>query len=162
MEIRFAESLHSSDRFSKIYGNWGASYEVEASTQLPYCIDGWCNFDWFSKHGRSEGLDNPTRVQIATVSLGVRFPYQFCERFTGYLGIGPTISRIWIKNNSECSRGKTSKLLIGGVLKSGVIYSLCGNIFCDFFADYIYQPVHFETQVDIGGLKLGAGVGIEF
>ena len=162
IEIRSAAFFHSSKRFKEIYGNVGASYQLEASTKLYNCLDGWANFDWFSKHGKSKGFNDPTRVSIANISCGVKFPYQFSEQFTAYIGIGPSLSKIWLKNEPQCGHESTSKLAIGGVLKAGVYYFINRQIFIDVFVDYLYQPVHFETHVDIGGIKTGIGVGTKF
>lgn len=162
VEFRSAAFFHSSERFREIYGNVSASYEVEASANLCDCIDGWVNFDWFSKHGKSKGFKDPTRVNIANTSLGIKYPFCLCEQLMGYVGIGPSISNIWLKNHSHCCRDKTSKVVVGGVLKTGVYYFLNSCIFLDAFVDYLYQPVHFDTHVDIGGLKTGIGIGIRF
>ena len=36
------------------------------------------------------------------------------------------------------------------------------NLLLDVFVDYLYQPVHFSTRIDIGGFKIGAGIGYKF
>lgn len=162
LEIRSAVFFHSSHRFREIYGNVGGSYQLEASTKFNDCFETWVNFDWFSKHGKSEGFEDSTRVRIANISLGIKFPYQICEQFTAYFGIGPSLSRIWLKNDGQCSHERVSKLAIGGVLKTGVYYFINKCIFIDVFVDYLYQPVHFETHIDIGGFKTGVGVGVKF
>lgn len=162
VEIRSAAFFHSSKRFREIYGNVGACYEFEISTKLHSCCDAWTNFDWFSKHGKSDGFSDPTRVSIANISLGLKFPYQFSEQFTAYIGIGPSLSRIMLKNKYQSGTENTSKLAVGGVLKTGINYSIYKNVFVDLFFDYLYQPVNFETNVDIGGIKTGIGVGVKF
>lgn len=162
VEVRSAAFFHSSERFKEIYGNVGASYQLEASTKLYDCFEGWANFDWFSKHGKSDRLNDPTNVSIANISLGMKFPYQFCEKFTAYIGIGPSLSRIWLKNKSHCRHETVSKWAIGGVLKTGIYYFISKRIFIDVFVDYLYQPVHFETHVDMGGFKTGVGLGVKF
>lgn len=94
LEIRSAAFFHSSERFRDIYGNVGGNYQLEVSTKLYDYVDGWGNLDWFSKHGKSDGLKDPTRVRIGNISLGIKFPYRLCEQFTAYIGAGPTLSRI--------------------------------------------------------------------
>lgn len=160
VELRAAAFFPSSDRFRDIYGKVIGDIQIEASTQWPGCLESWVNLDFLSKHGKSIGGEDPTKVNIANVSFGINMPYQFCE-YTFYIGIGPSFSRIWLKNQS-CSEEKVSKLAYGGVLKSGVCYFLTECIFLDVFVDYLYQPVHFETKVDIGGFKIGAGLGVAF
>ena len=162
VEIRSAAFFHSSERFREIYGNSGTSYQLEASTKLYDYLDGWTNLDWFSKHGKSDGFNDPTRVSIVNISLGIKIPYQFSEQFTAYIGIGPSFSTIWLKNESQCGPETVSKLAVGGILKSGIYYFIYRSVFIDVFADYLYQPVNFETHVDIGGFKVGAGIGIKF
>lgn len=162
LEIRSAAFFHSSERFRDIYGNVGGNYQIEASTKLYDYVDGWANIDWFSKHGKSDGFNDPTRVSIANISLGIKFPYRLSEQFTAYIGVGPSLSRIWLKNKSQCGHETVSKWAIGGVLKTGVYYFISKGVFIDVFIDYLYQPVHFETHVDIGGVKAGLGVGVKF
>jgi hypothetical protein len=162
VELRSAAFFHSSKRFRHIYGNVSGSYQLEASSKLHDCFEIWENFDWFSKHGRSIGFKDPTRVSIANISFGIKCPYQFCEQFTAYIGIGPSISRIWLKNKSRGFHERISKLVIGGILKTGIYYFINPYVYVDVFVDYLYQPVHFETHVDIGGFKTGMGIGIKF
>lgn len=162
LEIRSAAFLHSSKLFREIYGNTEVSYQLEASTKLYDYVDEWVNFDWFSKHGKSDGLNDPTRVSIASLSLGIKVPYQFRERLITYIGIGLSLSRIWLKNKGECNHETVSKLAIGGILKTGIYYFISPRVFIDVFVDYLYQPVHFEKHVDIGGFKTGIGLGVKF
>lgn len=162
VEFRSAAFFHSSERFREIYGNSGTNYQLEASTKLYDYLDGWTNLDWFSKQGKSDGFNNPTRVNIVNISIGIKFPYQFSEQFTAYIGIGPSFARIWLKNKSRCSRETVSKFATGGILKIGIYYFITTNVFIDLFADYLYQPVNFKTRVDCGGFKTGAGLGIKF
>lgn len=162
LEIRSAAFFHSSERFRHIYGNVGGDYQLEGSNKLYNDVDGWANIGWFSKYGHSEGLSDPTRVNIVNISCGVKFPYRFSDKFTGYVGIGPSLARIWLKNKSHCGHGNASKWAIGAVLKTGVNFLITERVFIDVFIDYLYQPVHFKTDVDIGGIKTGLGLGVKF
>lgn len=174
VEVRADAFIHSSHLFRKIYGDVGASYGIEASTSVYDCWEGWVNFDWFNKHGKSHvektgaGSDldvckgNSTRVDIANISFGVRYPFDLCSCFTPYVGIGPSFSWIGLKNKSFCSHDKESKWAFGGIAKFGVYYYFCDCMFLDVFVDYLYQPVHFHRNVDIGGFKTGAGIGFRF
>ncbi len=161
-EIRSAAFFPSSHRFREIYGNVCLSLQLEASAKLYDCADGWANLDWVSKNGKSDGFNDSTKVSIANFSFGIKFPYQLCEQFTAYIGIGPSLSRIWLKNKSQCGHETVSKWAIGGVLKTGIYYYINNCVFIDVFLDYLYQPVPFETHVNIGGFKTGLGLGVRF
>lgn len=162
VEIRSTAFFHSSERFREIYGKVGVSYQLEASTKLYDYLDGWVNLDRFSRDGKSEGFNNPTKVRITNISLGVKLPYQFGEKVIAYIGLGPSLSKIWLKNESQCCHENASKWALGGVLKTGVYYFISERVYIDLFVDYLYQPVHFETHVNIGGFKTGAGAGFKF
>lgn len=162
LELRSAAFFHSSNRFRSIYGNIGGSYQLEASARLCDRLYGWGNLDWSPKHGKSDGFNDPTRINIGNISVGIKFPYRFCEKFTAYIGVGPSLAKLWLKNKSQFGHETVSKWAVGGVLKSGVTYFINRRIFIDLFLDYLYQPVHFETHVDIGGIKTGLGLGYRF
>lgn len=160
LEFRSAAFFHSSKLFREVYGNVGVCYELEASTGLCECLEGWINFDWFSKHNEIGRC--ASRASIANISFGIYFPYRFCDRLIAYIGVGPSFSEIWLKNSAPCCVERVSKLAFGGILKSGIYYFINRCFFIDLFVDYLYQPVHFETSVNIGGFKTGAGIGIQF
>lgn len=163
LEFRTAAFLPTSNLFKKIYSDCGVSYQLEASTHDMYrYVDLWSNFDWFSKKGKTDGFSDPTRVNIGTFSLGIKFPYHLSKNLKPYVGIGASFAGIWLKNNTPCTDENVSKVSVGGILKSGIYYYFLKNVFIDAFVDYSYQPVHFDNNIDIGGVKAGLGLGVQF
>lgn len=171
LELRAAAFFPSSHLFKEIYGNVGTNYQIEANTRFnDYHIPSYCleciiipetfvNFDWYTKKGRSVGFKDPTRISIADVSLGGKLSFDLCHSFSPYAGIGVSLSRIRLKNKSHCTHEEVSKLAWGGLVKSGIKYEINCDLFLDLFVDYLYQPVHFHKTEDIGGFKIGFGVG---
>lgn len=159
--VRAAAFFPASKRFRHIYGDVNVDYQIEVCSELIPCLDAWVNFDWFSKHGKSQGAGNSTEITIANTSVGIRFTHHFCGGFA-YLGIGDNFSGVWIKNKSSCSHKKFSKSAMGGVLKAGLDYYFNGCAFLGIFVDYLYQPIHFQTHVNIGGFKTGVELGVKF
>ncbi len=167
LEIRAAGFYPSSSRFKDIYDEVGMSYQIEGSIKLHQFVYGWFNFDRYSKKGQTLEFGNPTKVTIDNISFGVKLPYRLTEQFSPYIGIGPTFSRIRLKNKSPCPNlggddEYAKKWATGGILKTGVYCYLRSDLFIDIFMDYVYLPVHFEDTVDAGGLKVGIGVGAKF
>lgn len=159
IELRSAAFFPSAKRLREIYCDVGTSYQIETSFRYG-CWNIWENLDWFSKHGKPVGCHGSTRANIINLSIGIKYPYSFCECFTAYVGIGPSLSRIWIKNRTQCFHEKISKVAIGGVLKTGLYYCIAENLFLDLFVDYLYLPIHFNTWVNVGGVKTGIGIGL--
>lgn len=163
-EVRTALFYPTSNRFREIYDP-SACYEVEASTTLNSYSSGWANFDWYSRHGKTEQYNLSTKIQMNTISFGIKFPYQLTSVATPYLGIGPTFSKIHLENKSVCPNEgteKTTKWAYGVVLKSGVNFLMSEYIFGDLFVDYSYQPAQFQKNTDTGGIKAGIGFGFIF
>ena len=169
IEIRGAAFFPASHRFREVYENIGGNYQVELSTSTCICqreFNLWANFDWYSKKNKKHDCcDYYTRVEIPTISGGLKYYFPctcFCSNFDFYLGLGVTYSRIHLKSESCCVKEKKCKDSIGGVIKSGINYYFCRNFFLDVFVDYVYQPVSFHKHVDVGGLKVGGGLGYSF
>ncbi len=160
VEIRSAGFFPTSGKFQKIYGKVSACYEFQATLESEN-FEGWVNVDWLTKKGRSIGLCDPTCVSIANTSFGINYLLHCTQRVTPYLGIGPSISYIWLHNNSCCSE-RVSQLAYGVAVKSGFNFCVCKGLFLDLFVDYVYQPVNFQTKSNIGGFKLGLGLGYKF
>lgn len=165
VEVRGAAFYHSSKLFREIYGNVGTDYQVQFATRY-FCFELWSNIDWFSKHGKSVGFEDPTRVNIANCSLGLSYLYSLNCQTKLYLGAGPCFARIWLKNKlADHSHEIVSKTTFGGLFKAGLYYNITDCFFIDIFVDYVYQPVHFHKNhkhIDIGGVKPGIGIGINF
>lgn len=165
--LRSSAFFHNSERFRHLFGNVGPCFEVEASTPLPICpltgspYDLWTNFDWFSKE-KKQSNSRHIRASIANASVGVNGVYSGCENYDFYLGIGASVSRIFVNKSTRYGPEKISKLAVGGVIKSGFRSYFYERYFADFFVDYVFQSAKYEQQIDIGGLKTGMGLGIIF
>lgn len=157
VELRSALFIPSSERFRAIYGNFGRCQELQISNQ-----NVWINFDWFSKNGKSIGLGDPTHIRIANVSLGWKFSRPLSKELITYFGLGESLGAIRLKNQSQCDNEDLTKAAFGIVAKSGIYFFFNRSLFMDAFVDYLFQPVRFETRVNVGGLKIGIGLGVRF
>ena len=161
IEIRSDAFFPSSHLFRKLYGNVGGNYQVEGTAKIKDCLDAWANFDCFWKHGKGN-RSGKTHARISNVGLGVKLLCPVFECFDVYIGLGATLAKMTLKNESRCVKARKSKLVVGGVLKSGIYIFVSRQVFIDLFADYVYQPIHYEKHANIGGFKTGAGIGIRF
>lgn len=179
IEVRVGAFFPTSKRFRDCYKDVGATYEIEYSFSCdPCCYAWWGNLGYFhdkafvSTNDCSSVLGvcsactfvRPTStIDIANLSLGIKFPYYFSECVVGYFGIGPVIGNVWLKNKDSLGdTERTSKVAYGGVAKLGVDYYITQCVFLDFFVDYLYETVDFGDHVNIGGFKTGVGLGFRF
>lgn len=179
IELREAAYFPASHRFRDVYGNVGSQTEIEVSTKWNCSYDVWVNFSWFSKknrnkpiaYGYSEGSDYSagslkSRIRLPNVGTGLKYTFPvrcLCSKFDLYAGLGIILGRVYLHNRTDFMHEKTSKVAVGGIIKTGLDYCITECVFVDLFADYIYQPVKFHHRnVNIGALKIGGGLGVKF
>ena len=160
LEIRTSAFVPFSKRFSDVYGDVGASVGIEATGKICGCYNGWIDLDFFPKSKR-QGHCCKSQIDIYNASFGINYFIPISCGIQAYIGIGPSISRIHIKNHSYCCKSeRISRVVVGGIIKTGVYFDLCDPFYLNIFADYLYQPIHFHHTVDLGGIKAGIGLGI--
>lgn len=177
IEVRAAALYHTSDKVRNQYKEVVPSYEVEFSFSCdPCCYAWWVNLSWFNEQGDVKGnncasvirsfnqrVQPNDRLNVGSLGLGIKFPYYFCDRLAGYVGIGPVIGNVWLKKTSALGKvRRKSKVAYGGVVKLGIDYYVRECLFVDLFVDYVYEVVHFKRYVDVGGVKAGVGLGVRF
>jgi hypothetical protein len=160
--LRGAAFLPTSERFNEIYGRSIGNYQIEVAGTFFSCYRSWMNLDWVYKKGKSDSLGYFTRVKIGNFSLGLSIPYEISTDLHAYAGIGASFGYIEVQNRFTKIHRNENKFAAGLVVKSGIIYNIHCHYFLDLFIDYLYQPTTFSTNVNIGGLKIGAGIGTRF
>ena len=159
LEIRTSAFIPTSQRFTDVYGDVGVTVGVEASAGFCECYSGWVDLDFFQK-SKSHGECCKSRIDIYNSSLGVNYCMPLCSGVETYVGIGPSFSRVKIKNHFCCGKERLSKFAVGGTIKTGVCFNFCDPVYINVFVDYLYLPVHFHHTVDCGGIKAGIGLGV--
>jgi len=162
IEARVAGLFPSGGLFREIYGDCIDCYEIEASTPIYGCFDAWANIDWMSQLGGQTRDTRFTRISIVNLSFGLKYPYMLSDNLIAYVGIGPSFGIIRVHNELSNSHRNAMRVAVGGVFKTGLQYYANEHLFFDLFFDYLYQPSQFNTHADVGGSKLGLGVGYRF
>lgn len=127
----------------------------------------WVNVGYFSRRGRSLGLNDRTDIRLLPVSLGMNYTFLPCSCISPYFGLGVSYTTLTIDNHADINKNHLSKAATGLVLKSGIYADLPCNFFLDLYVDYYYQEVHLHSKyerrhIDIGGLIAGLGLGYHF
>jgi hypothetical protein len=161
IEIRTSAFFPLSQHFMDVFGDVGPTYGIEASKRFCCCFEGWVDIDQFYR-GSHQGKCCKTSINILNASFGIKYIYPLCETLEVYMGIGPTFGRTHLKNKTCCEKETFTKVATGVVVKGGIYYPFCDRFFADFFVDYLYLPINLRHEVDIGGIKTGVGLGINF
>jgi len=171
VEFRAAAFFPMSQRFRDIYGTVGADYELQVTSSSPCrCFDIWANLTWYPKSGDVGRRCGSSNITLANISFGPQWDWCFCSCFNFYAGIGPILGGVFVENKMRCCSGGCLRkddsewaFAVGGIIKTGVTYTLCECLFFDLFVDYFYEPAFFRHHMrDIGGFRTGLGVGLQF
>lgn len=161
LEVRGGAVYQVSKRFREVYDTVSSTIQVETSTLLWSPFEIWTNLDWSTKRKKKDECCK-TRIKIFNGSVGIKYVHCISKNLDAYIGIGPSLATIELNNHSCCNHETKTKIAFGGIIKSGLRYYMLTNVFLDLFIDYLYQPVHWHHDVDVGGLKSGAGLGVRF
>lgn len=160
MEMRISGAIPVSGRYREIYGDIQASYELQVNTFLMQNISSWVNAGWITKKGFSTGCTRtPTRIEIASLSLGGNYFLPIYNNFSFYAGLGVILSQVNVKNHHE---GNAKAFSPGAVIKAGLNIDIFEDFYAGLFSDYYWQPGVYKTNVDIGGIRIGLGLGYKF
>lgn len=160
--------------FRNIYGDAGLCYALEG-TYYPRDYFGlWVNVDYFQRASRSQWCSySTTDIKIANFSAGLKCLWKCCEHAGMYLGVGPCIAGVWIKNclndqnvdgiwiqNNLCRFPEYISEHVGGaVLKFGFNIYLPHDGLITINMDYFFDVA---SKMHIDGLKVGIGLGVAF
>ncbi|MBA3922403.1 MAG: outer membrane beta-barrel protein [Nostocaceae cyanobacterium] len=163
-ELRGGYFYPTSKKFREIYKDGGLEGEVEFSKTYRENLIVWGNINYFQRKGRSLGFHDKTTLNMIPISLGLKYQFLSCSCISPYLGAGLSYTFLNIKNDSEFAKRHVTKGSFGFVLKSGTYINLSEKFLLDLFLDYYYQEVHFYSKhkVDVGGLRMGMGLGYRF
>ncbi len=150
-----------------IYGKGILDIQLTSSFRFWKPLYAYVAFEYISAHGRTLGGHEKTFVQVVPISLGVQYIQKITYDLKYYLTLGPRIYYFHQRNNSAGVPSSVNKWTCGGFINTGFIYYLSEHITFDFFGEYSYARMHFETHrshvkgntIQIGGMTLGAGIG---
>ena len=147
----------SEEAFKDIYGS-GIMFGGEISFKVWEWIYIWTGADYYNKGGKTTFTQEDTDLRITPIYGGVMFQLPN-PRFKPYtaLGIG------YFLYEEENPIGQIDGSEIGYIIQLGLRVEAVGPLFFDVKGAYSIcktQPGDFE--VDLGGVKGGIGIGLEF
>jgi len=165
LEIRTSNLFPSSKIVDRIYSGTRFDVQLEISKQVYRCFYGFINMSWFQKNGHSIGLRSNTQLTLDPLSFGLKYYYPLTCWLDLYAGVGASYCWLTIKN--EIPEGtnvprRESKEQWGAIVKLGANVNITQHLFVDLFCDYLYLPFNLTNVNNLGGFKVGAGLGVHF
>lgn len=147
----------SEQSFKDVYGS-GMTYGAEIGITLWKGIGIWAGGDYFTKKGKMTFTEEETELQIIPLYGGIKFRL-LKGGISPYIGLG--IGYFLFKETNPV--GKVEEGDIGYIGQAGFLIKIAGALFFDIKGSYSYckaKPVDIEA--DLGGFKVGIGLGFEF
>jgi len=157
----------------KFFNKGGFTFRAEAGYKLwgPFIV--WVDGGYFQKEGQAIGGSEELEIKLASITLGLKMIYYFHERIAVYVGGAPRLFMMMLHNDSPFVRGDDNEIGIGAALDGGLWFfpiPQCPNIFFDLFGDYSWKKMKVDpdeissddSDVDLGSLTAGFGVGVRF
>ncbi len=147
----------SEDIFKTVYGG-GPNYGGEIMVSLWKGISIHFGASVFSKKGEMTPLGDETTINIIPVELGIL--YKFSKtKINPYIGAGLGYYSL----SEESYLGKVTANNVGFFSQLGVAINLTGAFVIDFNAKYSLCDVEIdEIKNNIGGIRIGGGIGLNF
>jgi outer membrane protein W len=173
IEGRASAYFPFNNKVRRIYSSTWGFYEGEINIPLWCGFDGYFSAGYLENTGSSLGLRNKTKLQMVPLTLGLKYFYEITPSFDLYLGVGAVYSILNIRDHSPYVHQHISKNSAGVTAKLGGVYFFWNNWFVDASVDYIYQNFRFKHShseehyverhnLDMSGIKVGAGIGLAF
>ncbi len=166
-EFKMGYFRFGDENFRHIYDRGVLDLQLTSSFRVWRPLYVYGAIEYIEAEGRSIGGHEKTRIRIVPLSLGLQYIQPITCDFRYYLTIGPRYFFFHQRNHSSSVPHNVNKSGCGGFINTGFIYYLSHHIIVDFFGEYSYKRMHFESHrrnvsgnsAQVGGLTLGAGIG---
>lgn len=143
--------------FKDLYGG-GMSFGGEFNATIWKWIGAWLGGDYFSNKGESTFTKDEIELQIIPFHGGVKFQLPN-PRIKPYVGIG--IGYFKYKETTPFS--KVNKGDLGYIGQLGCLFKVVGGLFFDIKGSYSHCSAKpKDLKANLGGLRVGIGLGYEF
>ncbi|MBI3211263.1 MAG: hypothetical protein HYZ47_01070 [Simkania negevensis] len=160
----------------EIYGKGWTNYQFEISQGLSKSQRGWKNIylwgsvNYVTKTGRSLGGHDKTNIRILPLSAGFKLVCPLMSSLDMYFSGGARYFFLYIDNEVDFVLKKVRNNGLGGVFSIGTLIHPRPHFFIDLFADYSIKEFNFHKErptvkrykLQVGGLTVGAGIGVNF
>lgn len=163
LQVRGGGYIPLDSMVQQVYGRGGPEVEGEVQVGITDQVGIWANANYFSRTGHSVGLNAPTHLRLIPLSIGLKGFIPIAQQWELYAGIGGTYSIIHIHDDSLFLTSHINQNRPGFVVKGGFMRGLSDNTFLDVFVDYYYTTMTINNiHRNLGGLRIGAGLGLKF
>ena len=159
-------------RIRKIYSSPLGLYEGEIVVPIRHGWAGYFSAGYIKSTGKSIGLHDKTSLQMVPLTWGFKKFWEI-SCVDVYFGAGLVYSLLQIHDHALHIQRHISKNALGGTVSLGTQFFFTDDWFINASVEYVYQRFSFKNthsdnhfverhDLDMSGIKLGAGIGFTF
>jgi hypothetical protein len=149
------------DSYKKFYGDKNFLPEGKISLSFTDNLYIWCSYGMFSQKGESSGLKAPLTCTRQFLNFGAGFRVKVLKPLLFFMEGGGVMAGF--KEEREGSDRDDSDSKFGIMANAGFRVMVLKNFFIHMSAGYIMAKLDNEKfKVDLGGIKIGGGLGVVF
>lgn len=171
-DVKLGYFYPTNEIMQEIFDNGGFSVrgEVDYEFDIPLAI--WLDGGWWGGSGHAIGGHEKVRIDVGTITLGLKGFWHFNPMASAYLGLGPRLFLVSIDNDSRYVKEDQWKVHVGGGFTGGILIFPMKDkgAFIDIFADYSIQKGSYDSagisskvyDLRVDGVTAGIGLGYRF
>ncbi len=172
VEIQSADFFPLDAKVQHIYSSVFLAFTLEGNWQSQ-CWGMWLNCSYIFGNGHSISFDShKTHLSLVPITLGIKYIHPLCDSTDFYIGLGACYSFLNTKDQGEFIHKRVSSNAFGAIVKTGITYNFCENLYIDGFLNYTYQrftfsktrsdPLVYRHTAKLDSLQVSLGLGIKF
>ncbi|MCK4761733.1 MAG: fibronectin type III domain-containing protein [Candidatus Aminicenantes bacterium] len=152
--------LPAEARFGDIYGSGMLTPRLSAGFRITRSLYLWGGYDFSSKSGTIPVFDGPAKWREQSLSLGLGYYRNLSISFDYRIGLGAS----FIGYSEEAFEEEVSGRAVGILLDAAWIYKFSDRFFSEFTLGYLFasDTAADGLDTDLGGFRIGAGLGVKF
>jgi hypothetical protein len=170
LEGKMGYFFFSDKKMRKIYDRGGLDGQISGSYPIWKWLQIYGSVEYLSRHGKSLGGGQHTRIWEVPLSLGLKPVVRICDKIHYYFTLGPRYIFAHVHNNSPFVDREVNANGWGGFANTGFNFFPIPHFCIDVFGEYSYSRIHFHPHkqnvygntVQVGGFVFGAGLGYAF
>ena len=170
VEAKGGYFFFSDAKMRKVYDRGGGDFQISGSFRIWKSLQIYGSVEYLSRHGRSLGGHQKTRIWEIPLSLGLKPVIPISEKIQYYFALGPRYCFIHQHNQSAFVDRTLNQNGFGGFANTGFNFFPYRHLSVDLFAEYSYVRLHFHPskanvvgrRMQVGGFTFGGGLGYAF
>jgi hypothetical protein len=170
IEAKAGYFFFAASPMTDIYNQGGLDVQLAVAYPIWRGLQIYGSVEYLQKSGHSQLIGEATSIWQIPVNIGLKPVFTICEGAMWYFTLGPRYFYVNQNNSSNFVPKNVGKSGCGLFVNTGFNFILWKHCLIDFFGEYSYAKVQFQTsmsnvytqETQLSGFTFGGGLGYAF